>query len=576
MSKTTKLSSAKNLHQLAHILGYRPRGLAYVVYGRHESEKYEKFEIPKAKGGYRTISAPKPELKKLQQHLAKYLYDVVKENQENSSGRKSLNHAFLPGHSIFTNAKIHRARRYVLNIDLEEFFPSINFGRVRGFLLKDNRFQLHEPVATLISQIACFENSLPQGAPSSPILSSLISQPLDVRLAKFAKKNFCHYSRYADDITFSTNRKEFPPAIAYEIPSGGGDWVAAPTLVKEIRNCGFEINHYKTRMQFQERRQDVNGIVVNEKINVRREYYKQARAMCHSLFANGVYWRLEPNVHGLNVEKKKYVAYGSNELEPLQGILNHIYTVRKTGNAQRAKGSQNTENPEALYSAFLFFKYFACPAKPVIITEGKTDPVYLRPAIQKTASVQPVLGEPHSDGFSYHVKFLSEKALVNDFYDLGKGTGELAKFIGKYNQRMAKYKYKTLAHPVIIIVDNDKGANPVFSAAKENGASNVSLKTTESFYKINNNLYLVKVPETDSSGAPRKKGSIESLFPDWVLKEKIGIKTFNPDKEHDAKGEFGKHVFAHEVVRPKMGEIDFSDFEILLKRVSDVLVDYGS
>ena len=93
------------------------------------------------------------------------------------------------------------------------FFPSINFGRVRGFFLKDKHFSLQPPVATVLAQIACFENELPQGSPCSPVISNLIGHVLDGRLARFAKTHKCTYSRYADDITFSTSRKDFPPEI---------------------------------------------------------------------------------------------------------------------------------------------------------------------------------------------------------------------------------------------------------------------------------------------------------------------------------------------------------------------------
>ena len=115
--------------------------------------------------------------------------------------------------SILTNATLHKRRRYVLNLDLEDFFPSITFGRIRGFFIKDKHFALQEKVATVIAQIACFNNELPQGSPCSPVLSNLIGHLLDTRLARFARLYKCTYSRYADDITFSTSRKDFPAEL---------------------------------------------------------------------------------------------------------------------------------------------------------------------------------------------------------------------------------------------------------------------------------------------------------------------------------------------------------------------------
>ena len=102
-------------------------------------------------------------------------------------------------------------RRWVFNLDLEDFFPSINFGRVRGFLLKNRDFRAEsEHRATVISQIACHENSLPQGSPCSPVISNLVAHLLDMRLVRLASSVGCTYSRYADDLTFSTNKKIFP------------------------------------------------------------------------------------------------------------------------------------------------------------------------------------------------------------------------------------------------------------------------------------------------------------------------------------------------------------------------------
>src|SRR5205085_12448911 len=138
-----------------------------------------------------------------------------------------------------------RHRRWVFNLDLEEFFPSINFGRVRGFFLKNRDFELNVDVATVLAQIACHENSLPQGSPCSPVISNLVGHLLDMRLVKLASEAGCTYSRYADDLTFSTNKAEFPPAIA--VPSGdkGIDshlWLPGKALEWQIQRSGFGIN----------------------------------------------------------------------------------------------------------------------------------------------------------------------------------------------------------------------------------------------------------------------------------------------------------------------------------------------
>jgi hypothetical protein len=178
-----------------------------VLYKIPAPAKYISFEIPKRNGGTRLIKAPEPKLALLQRRLAKLLYDCLDELKQGvPPRRRSLAHGFERNRSIITNANLHKRRRYVLNIDLQNFFPSINFGRVRGFFINDNNFALEPKVATIFAQIVCHENELPQGGPSSPVISSLIGHILDGRLARFAKSHKCTYSRYVDVYVFSVCR----------------------------------------------------------------------------------------------------------------------------------------------------------------------------------------------------------------------------------------------------------------------------------------------------------------------------------------------------------------------------------
>jgi RNA-directed DNA polymerase len=244
VSHLQKLRDARVLGDVAHIVGFKPSGLAYVLYKLPDAQKYTSFEIPKRGGGMRPIKAPAPPLRLLQRQLAKVLYSCIDEIEKSGKGRRSLAHGFERDRSIVTNASLHKRRRYVLNLDLEDFFPSFNFGRVRGFFIKDKHFALHEKVATVITQIACHDNELPQGSPCSPVISNLIGHLLDVRMARLAKAQKCTYSRYADDITFSTNQKEFPSQLAAPL-SETSQWQLGAVLVAEIERSGFRINQKK-------------------------------------------------------------------------------------------------------------------------------------------------------------------------------------------------------------------------------------------------------------------------------------------------------------------------------------------
>lgn len=169
-----RLISAKTLPELASLLGYKASGLSYVLYKIDDTAKYTEFKISKKDGGERTIQAPIRELKVLQQHLSSLLQNCLEEIEDGKTHGRNLSHGFRRDHSIVTNARNHKNRRFVFNVDLKDFFPSINFGRVQGFFVKSNDFQLDPRIATIIAQIACHNGALPQGSPASPVISNLI------------------------------------------------------------------------------------------------------------------------------------------------------------------------------------------------------------------------------------------------------------------------------------------------------------------------------------------------------------------------------------------------------------------
>lgn len=233
MSRLSTLRAASSLTDVATLLGFKPKALSYILYKQPAETKYQVFLVPKRSGGQRTISAPCDALKRLQSNLAELLQDCVDELASEMKRSNRASHGFTRKRSIVTNARQHRHRRWVLNLDLEDFFPSINFGRIRGYFLKNRDFELHPSVATVIAQVACFENALPQGSPCSPVIANLVAHLLDMRLVKLARDVGCTYSRYADDLTFSTNKKEFPPEIA--VPSaidgqGAHLWLPGDTV----------------------------------------------------------------------------------------------------------------------------------------------------------------------------------------------------------------------------------------------------------------------------------------------------------------------------------------------------------
>ena len=567
MSSLDKLKKAQSLTDLAKLLGFTPKGMSYVLYKMDPAKKYRSFEIPKKSGGVRNINAPEPQLALLQSRLAELLYTCVHEKKQENARFWFASHGFQQGRTIISNAEVHRRRRFVFNLDLENFFGTINFGRVRGFFIHDTMFSLEPKLATIIAQIACHDNALPQGSPCSPVISNLIGNILDSRLLALARDNRCTYTRYADDLTFSTNETIFPTDIAVNMHDA--DWEVGVTLKKTIERTGFFINPEKTRMSLRQSRQTVTGLVVNAKANINQDYYRAARAMCNSLFQTGYYFRPSDDP-----------AEPTNKLGPLEGTLSHIHFVKtrrdrhpKVNKLAKAAGEFHPPRaPEELYRKFLFYKYFAAPAAPLIVTEGVSDITYLKCAIRALVKKFPLLAKEVDGKAVRLVHFLKSSGTSRELLNLGHGAAGQGALISQYQNALKNYKHKPMSHPVIILCDNDDGLKSVIKNAKSKIGKSVSTKTTDPFYHLGLNLYLVKVPE----GAPPTDKDIESLFDPALLATELKGKKFNPKKEHADHTEYGKVIFAEAVVRANAGTVDFSGFEGLLTRIEDVLKHYAA
>lgn len=238
-----------------------------------ETARYKKFLIAKKSGGTRTISAPCTAVKILQRKLSQVLYSVYES--------KAPVHGFVPARSILTNAEMHIGKRFILNIDLKDFFHSIHFGRVQG-IFTCPPYCLPQEVAKVLAQLCCYSGKLPQGAPTSPIVSNMICTRMDSELRKLAQSYKCTYTRYADDITFSTTLSKFPLELAFItnesniLKANIGD-----KLNSIVQVNGFEINANKTRLQHKSRHQEVTGLTVNKFPNVKRSFVREISAMLY-------------------------------------------------------------------------------------------------------------------------------------------------------------------------------------------------------------------------------------------------------------------------------------------------------
>ena len=567
MSRLQELKSAKTLTDLAKLLGFTPKGVSYVLYKLDDAKKYRTFEVPKKNGGTRTINAPEKSLSMLQRRMSELLTECVAELTKGHPGFWKASHGFRKSRTIVSNAEVHRRRRFVFNVDIEDFFGTINFGRVRGFFIHDKNFELDPAVATVIAQIACYDNQLPQGSPCSPIISNLLGNIIDSRLLALARDTKCMYTRYADDLTFSTNERLFPTEIAVNVH--GAEWTVGKRLNKEIERAGFKLNPGKTRMSLRQSRQTVTGLVVNSKANINQDYYRAARSMCHALFATGSYYR--------HSDEDMEPVESTN---PLEGMLSHIYFVKHRSDrkdkvnrlAVKAGEFHPPRAPVDLYRKFLFYKHFVAPTAPQIISEGVSDITYLKCAIFALASSFPSLAETKDGKVNRLVNFLRPSGTTRDVLNLGHGASGQAALVQRYNKSLEKSSHAPLDHPVIILCDNDSGPSSVFKAAKAKAGVVISKTTTDPFYYLGNNLYLVKVPE----GTPPADRDIEDLFDPVLLKTVLDGKTFDKKKEHGDEKSYGKVVFAEKVVRANAAAVDFTGFSELLDRIAQCVSDYAA
>ena len=159
----------KDRNELADFLKIPRSKLSYLLFIEGIDKQYHTFEIPKKHGGTRTICAPSEDLKGIQRRLVSALSAYRKALLMEQNFHPSISHGFEKGKSTITNAKLHRNKRFVLNLDLEDFFPTFHFGRVLGYFEKNCDFQFPHAVAVTIAQLTCYQGHLPQGAPTSPI-----------------------------------------------------------------------------------------------------------------------------------------------------------------------------------------------------------------------------------------------------------------------------------------------------------------------------------------------------------------------------------------------------------------------
>jgi RNA-directed DNA polymerase len=234
------------------------------------SYRYKQFTIKKADGkSDRKIEQPSKELKLLQRWLVRRIFDSLPTH--------ACAHAYVKGRSIGTNAAVHRNSKYISRLDLENFFPSLKSGDVESLLKRSPALMgdlaLNEEDIHLISSLTCRFGRLTIGAPSSPTVSNKLVYDLDTRLAEIAAEYKVRYTRYADDLYFSTSQ----PKTLYEVCASVED------AIEKIASPRLTINKRKTYHASRKKRMAVTGLRITPeaKVSVGRDLKRKIRVFAH-------------------------------------------------------------------------------------------------------------------------------------------------------------------------------------------------------------------------------------------------------------------------------------------------------
>ncbi len=271
--------------------------LRFLAYQRRVSKvnHYQRFYMQKKSGGQRLISAPMPRLKAAQYWIMENILGQIPIHEKA--------HGFAPQRSILSNAQDHVGQEIVLNFDFKDFFPTITYRRVKGLF---KQFGYSDHIATIFSAICTEpevqkveldgqqyyvskgERKLPQGAPTSPVLTNILCYRLDKRLAGTAQKLGFAYTRYADDLSFSASGE------------AAKSWSKLKWRIEQIaKDEGFVLHPDKFKMMRRGGRQEVTGLVVNDQLGVDRRTLRKFRALLHQIKRDGwegKQWGTSPNV----------------------------------------------------------------------------------------------------------------------------------------------------------------------------------------------------------------------------------------------------------------------------------------
>ena len=233
---------------------------------------YDEYKIRKKAGGDRPIEAPDYMLKDIQRWI--YLNILCKD-----TSIKDCVHGFIPKsmnkdkvRGVLTNAAPHAGHDWLINIDLKNFFHTVKLDKVKDYF---SSLGYENEVVKTLTALCTYKSRLPQGAPTSPMLSNIIASTMDVMMLKYCNKRGIVYTRYADDLTFSANSDVEVPPIE--------------DIYKIVYLNGFKVNRMKTKVRYKGCRQEVTGLTVTNGVHVSQRFKKEILRELHFCKKFGIY-----------------------------------------------------------------------------------------------------------------------------------------------------------------------------------------------------------------------------------------------------------------------------------------------
>lgn len=283
-----------NGYHFSNLVGIKWNEYLHIL--KETCNNYHVYYMAKKSGGRRKITIPSPVLMDIQYFIKDNILDNVKID-ESAFG-------FVKNKSILENANYHREGQKVLNIDLENFFPSIHKGRVYYIFNKICGYS--KDVSHDLTRLVTYNNGLPQGAPTSPIISNIVAYKLDLRLKGLCRRLEITYSRYADDLTFS--------GVVNKINDN-----LLSSVKKIIEEEGFNINVKKIRFYGKHRGKIVNGLVINNgRVTVQKKYIEKINQELYYIKKYGV------------ESHREYVGFKNKFYdEHIKGKILFVYSVDK-------------------------------------------------------------------------------------------------------------------------------------------------------------------------------------------------------------------------------------------------------